>query len=399
MRRRSCLALLVALLLAAWCPAAARAGAPVVLNPNTAGSGLTSDPAGAIRTARGLIAQGKMQDAITSLETYVFGHPNEIAPRRFLGDLYFRTGQLDRAAFTYQEILASDGGDRETHNRLGTVYAIQNRVDDAIREFDKALPGTDSVSDLVALHQRKGDLATYEAQMKRTAERYPTDPALQSEVGQIYDALYEPYIAIIYFRRALDADPSDLSALNGLGVAYLDMHDYADAQEQFTECLRLAPGAYPCANDLGAAMLEAKQYADAQRMLERARSLAPERAETYVNFGFLADALGDWHRAAAYYAQSIAVDPYVREAYIDLALSYEDHKLYPLAEATLLKGLAAMADDGRFHVLLGIAYAGEGKRSLADDQFRLALSGTNPEAQRVARLQLPNASPTPLRTP
>ncbi len=393
MVRRSLLALLVALALGfgAW-PSAARAQLTTLqVNPDTVLDGFANDPQGAIRAARQLIAQGHMDQAIRALERYVTIHPGNLDPRRFLGDLYFRTGQLKRAAFTYREILRFNPGDKETHNRLGTVYAVENRIDDAIAQFNAALPGTDSVYDLVELHQRKGDFDSYRAQMDRLGSDFPNDPGIQSEVGQIYNAIHQPYEASMYFKRALDTDPNSLTALNGLGLSYLDMHDYVQAQTQFLTCLRVDPTAYPCEDDLGAALLEAKEYTRAKQALDRAHTLAPERAETYVNYGYLADARGDWERATAYYAQAIAIDPYVREAYIDLGLAYEEHKLYPLAEAALLKGLAAVTDDGRLHVLLGNAYAAQGERAKALAQYRLALAGTDPDAQRIARESLPRS--------
>ena len=398
MLRRSCYAVLAMLALGwAFLPSLARAQSTqtIEVNPDTVLDGFANDPQGAIRAARMLIAQGHMHRAIASLEAYVNAHPGNLDPRRFLGDLYFRTGQLSRAQFTYQEILKFNDGDKETHNRLGTVYAVENRIDDAIKQFNAALPGTDSVTDLVALHERKGDLSAYQAQMDRLAQDYPSDPGIQGELGQIYNAIHQPYEASVYFHRALDSDSQNLTALNGLGLAYLNMHDYADAEAQFKTCVRIDPAAYPCVDDLGATYLEAKQYDLAQKTLVRAQELAPERAETYVNFGYLADARGDWQRAAAYYAQAIGIDPYVRESYIDLALAYEDHKLYPLAQAALLKGLAAVTDDGRLHVLLGNAYEAQGEKAKAIEQYRLALAGTDPDALRIARESLPASSATP----
>src|SRR6185312_12485314 len=88
--------------------------------------GFPSDPEGAIRATRELIAAGNMSGAIKHLETYVFAHPKEWGPRRFLGDLYFRTGQIDKAQHMYEEILARQPLDKETHNRLGSVLAAEN---------------------------------------------------------------------------------------------------------------------------------------------------------------------------------------------------------------------------------------------------------------------------------
>lgn len=352
------------------------------------------DPVGAIERTRELIAAGKMDTAIKRLETYVAAHPYDIAPRRFLGDLYFRAGQIDRAKFVYQMILQNEPQDKETHNRLGTVYAVQNRVDDAIKEFNAALPGTDSVGDLVALHERKGDLRKYRDEMERIANQYPNDPVLQAELAQVYLAIHQPELASEYFGRALDQDPRNITARNGLGLAMMALHHYPGAAIEFQSCLGIAPRTYQCENNLGAAQLNAGDLTAAKKTLDIAFSIAPERAETFVNFGYLADAQGDWHAAVAQYAKAIAMWPYVREAYIDIAIAYEDHQLYPLAQAALLKGLASVPDDGRMRFLLGRAYAAQGKHDAAVEQFRLAAQGSDPEAAGIAKTEFAALSDT-----
>ncbi len=360
-----------------------------------------SDPKGAIAAARQLIAAGKLDLAIQSLARYVAVHPQEAAPRRFLGDLYFRAGNITQAKWTYEEILNEYPYDKETHNRLGTVYSVENDIDDAIKQFNEALPGTDSVGDLVALHERKGDLPKYRAEMEHLADVYPNDPALQGELAQVYMAIHEPVLAMRYFERALDQDPRDITALNGLGLAYMAEHQYPNAIKQFQACLGIAPETYQCENNLGAAQLNAGQLDVAKKALDIAFHLAPERAETFVNYGFYDDAKGDWRGAVADYAKAIAIWPYQREAYIDIALAYEAHDLYPLAQAALLKGLASVPDDGRMRFLLGRAYEAQGRRADALAQFRLAAQGTDPQAARIAKAEFtgmsPNATPTPQR--
>ena len=364
-------------------------------------NGFPSDPAGAIRATRELIASGDMSGAIRKLSMYVAIHPGEIAPRRFLGDLYFRTGQIARAQFVYEEILKFAPGDKETHNRLGTVYAEENRVDDAIAQFNSALPGTDSVDDLVELHVRKGDLDKYEIEVQKMARDFPTDPGIQAELGQVYYAIHQPAQAEVYYTRALDQDPRDLTALNGLGLALMDMHRYDEAVATFKTCLDVDPLAFQCQNNVGATYLEAKRISEAKVALDKAFKDAPERAETFVNYGYMADMQDDWQRAVAQYAKAIELYPYLREAYIDLALDYERHQLYVLAQAVLIKGIASVHDDGRLHVLLGDAYESQGDKSDALAQFQLGAKGSDATAVGIAtqRVSLLGASSTTTVSP
>lgn len=357
-----------------------------------------SDPEGAIRAARERIAAGDLSGAVKELEIYVVSHPGEAGPERFLGDLYYRQGRFDKAEAVYEHILAHNPGDRETHNRLGVVFATQNRVDDAIDQFNKALPGTDSVADLVAMHMRKGDLPQYRQEMQHLAQTEPTNADIQAEMGQVMAALHKPADALGYFMRALDSDPQNLTALNGLGLAYFDLQNFSEAEKDFSACLKIDEMNYTCTNNLGAAYLQAGQDAVAKPYLVRAHSLAPERPEALVNFGFLADRRGDWKRAVDYYVQATVVGPYLPEAYIDLGIDYENNNLYPLAEAALLKGIAAAPQDGRIRYLLAKAYASQGEKTLALEQLKIAEQSLDPDVARIAaeestRLETGKASP------
>jgi len=346
---------------------------------------LPSDPQGAMEAARELVAAGDLEGAIRGLSRYVAGHPGEIMPARLLGDLYYRRGDLGRAEAQYKAILALVPRDKETHNRLGSVYATQNRIEDAIDEFNRSLPGTDSVPDLVKLHMRKGDFSVYMAERERAAREYPTDPEWQLELGQVYEAVHRPDLAILYFRRALDQDPSSLFALNGLGLAFLDEDQYDSAIEDFQTCLRHDQYYYACADNLGAAYLESKRFAGAGSILAFAHKLQPERSEALVNLGYLADANGDWKKAVSYYIQAMTVYPYSPDSYIDLGYTYTVHGLYQLAQSALVKGLAVAPGDGRLHFLLGDAYARQGNQSLAEMQFRAAATSDDPDVKRLAQ--------------
>ncbi|MBV8372122.1 MAG: tetratricopeptide repeat protein [Candidatus Eremiobacteraeota bacterium] len=374
--------LLLGLLVAAGGRAAAQA--KIVNDPSIFEPVFVSDPQGAIQAARERIAAGDLAGAVKGLEVYVISHPGEAGPERFLGDLYYRQGRFDKAEEVYQRILAHNPGDRETHNRLGVVYATQNRVDDAIYQFDKALPGTDSVADLVAMHLRKGDLPQYRSQMQQIADSLPNNSDSQSEMGQILAALHKPAEALGYFMRALDSDPESLTALNGLGLAYFDLHNFTEAEKNFHECLRIDITNYTCTNNLGAAYLQAGDDDVAKPYLIRAHSLAPERPEALVNFGFLADRRGDWKSAVNFYVQATVVGPYLPEAYIDLGIDYEHENLFQLAQAALLKGIAAAPEDGRIRFLLAKAYASQGQKTLALDQLKIAEQSLDPDVARLA---------------
>ena len=357
----------------------------VEVNPQTRVQ-LPSDPQGAMDRARDRVAAGDLNGAIAALATYVAGHSGEVGPQRLLGDLYYRRGDLRKAEDTYREVLAYAPLDKETHARLGSVYATENKIDAAIAEFNRSLPGTDSVPDLVQLHLRKGDFKSYRVEREKAARDFPTDAEAQLELAQVYEALHQPLLAKQYFQRALDNDPNSLLALNGLGLADMDQNRYDDAIGEFNACLRIDQYNYACEDNLGATYLESARFPLAGAVLDRAHRMEPERGEALVNLGYLADVNGDWKKAISLYVQAMTVYPYSPDAYIDLGYTYNMHGLYQLAQAALVKGLAVAPLDGRLHFLLGDAYQHQGNEAMAEQQYKLAASSDDldPDVQKLA---------------
>jgi len=373
--------------------AAARADGPAVIHvPLNASQSpyFESTPEAAIRRARERVAQGDLRGAIHELALYVAAHPDEIAPARFLGDLYYRAGDLKEAEVTYTAILTRDPSDKETHDRLGVVYATEHRTDAAISEFEKSLPGTDAIDDLVVLHRIRGDLPAFRRQIEDAVRADPSDVLNRLELGELDLALHLDDAAERAFASALGSPIAlqRLAAYNGLGLVAFDELDWRRALPEFEACLKLDPEYYPCLVNAGAADLHLSRLDEARVVLERARTLEPERPEAWVNLGYLADDNGDWKTAIADYAQAIADGPYESDAYVDIGLDYIEHRLYRLAEAALLKGIACVPYDGRLHVLLGDVYSAEGLAGLAATQYRAAAGSDDAVARAVARERL-----------
>ncbi|MHB8462285.1 MAG: tetratricopeptide repeat protein [Vulcanimicrobiaceae bacterium] len=356
-----------------------------------------SDPQGAITRARQLVAQGKIAEAITWLSRYDQVHPREIAPNRFLGDLYFRNGDVKHAITLYLNVVREFPDDRETHDRLGVAYATQHRIDDAIAEFMKSLPSTNGIRDLATLHRIRGDFPQFRDSIEDAAVDHPFDAVVLDQLGELDLADSRPADATRAFARSLRNRPGFEAAENGLGLAAMAEHQYNDAVSQLRECVKEHSDYYPCWTNLGASYLHLHELAQAQSALSQARRIEPDGSEALVNLGYLADERGAWKSAVSYYAQAIMVGPYTPEAYIDVGLDYIGHRMYGLAEAALTKGVAFTPYDGRIHVLLGDVYKEQGQTNLAALQYHIAVESTNENARNIAQDRLDRMAgiPTP----
>ena len=344
-----------------------------------------NDPDAAIERARRSVAAGDLVRAIADLKRYVADHPGELAPGRYLGDLYYREGDLARAERTYRDIISIAPKDPATHDRLGGVLAAEDRIAEAIAEFTLSLPEGAAYGSLVELHRRRGDLDRFEADSRTLADAEPANARAQYAIGTILDAEHHPELAVTYLERASLLDGHSCPALTELGSAYSDTGRLDDAEHVLRRCLALDPSSYEATVDLGLVAIDRDRFDEAQTIFVHANELRPAAPEALVDLGYIADERNDWHLAVSYYLRAIGNNPLARDAYVDLGSNYEEHGLFALAEAAYLKGLSVSPRDGRLHYLLGVAYGDQGKRDLARTEYRAATASDEPEVASAAK--------------
>ncbi len=349
---------------------------------------LPSDPAGAVEQARKRVSSGDLDGAVKELALYVAAHPREIEPARYLADLYYRQSDFVSAERTLLAILTYAPKDRETHNRLGGIYAAQDKVAAAIDEFQKSLPSSGAFERLVELHRRRGDLAAFTERYRLEALARPSDAGAQFNYGKILVALRKPLEGSDYLQRALAIDGRSCQALSELGAAYLDLGQRAKALAVLQRCLYFEPANYAALVNLGIVYIEQGLIAKARDAFEQAARSRPDGPEALVDIGYLEDLQGRWQSAIQYYLKALALDPLSRDAYVNLGYDYDDHRLYQLAEAAFIKGLSISPNDGRLHYLLGVTYAEQGKTKLARGEYEQAKSSDEPDVVTAATRDL-----------
>lgn len=79
--------------------------------------------------------------------------------------------------------------------------------------------------------------------------------------------------AIVYFTKAIDADPEFCAAINDLGVTYLRLDRITPAIELFSKAITVDPHAPAAYINLAAAYVAQSRYADAEHTARRAKDL------------------------------------------------------------------------------------------------------------------------------
>ena len=214
-----------------------------------------------------------------------------------LGDLYLLSNDLKSAERAYLNVTNVASTDRETHERLGNLYAREDRLDDAISQFEKVLPDTSAFADLVRTHKRRGDLNTFVESYRQAAEAFPKNAVAEFQYGVILVDLYKPQFALPYLVAASGAAPRACPVQTELGDALVDVGRVDDGIVAIQRCLTEDPTDY---DGLRGARFRARFSRDAtvaRATLDRAVAVRPNRSEAIIDIGYIEDAAD--HRDAA----------------------------------------------------------------------------------------------------
>ena len=130
-----------------------------------------------------------------------------------VGRYYQGQNRLDQAIDAYRKALVLDSGFVDAHNALGAVYAAQGRLEEAVTEF------------------------------KIVVAALPVTSYAWSNLGYAYLLQGKPADAVAALERATAFDLTNQRALNNLGTALAQLGENAAANEKFARAAELATGA------------------------------------------------------------------------------------------------------------------------------------------------------------
>ncbi len=232
-----------------------------------------------------------------------------------------RAERFDEAQSFFKRILKDQEGDQDALLGLGEAFLGQNRLDDALREFEKvsqkaspSLRGR-ALQGQAIVWLRRGQHSKAEPVLNEVIN---LDPALWrawNGLGRVRDASKD-YVAARYaYRQAIDIDPRNAVLHNNLGFSLLASGDPAYAETSLRRALELDPEMGVAAANLRLALALQGRYVPAL-----AGAHASERARIMNNVGYAALLRGDHDKARSLFLSAMEVDPgFFKEAKRNLA--------------------------------------------------------------------------------
>jgi tetratricopeptide (TPR) repeat protein len=181
----------------------------------------------------------------------------------YLGLAYMSAGQEKQALECLERAARDNPSDPEVHYRLGRLYSMAGRMNDADREYK---------------------LYTDWQESRRIVERDGRD---------CKDALRTQPIARARLVCQPVADPKDSRRLILLGELYSENGAFGDALEPLEQAVRLEPESFEAWNSLGLSLFRLKRYQQALPPLRKASSLNPQFFGTLTLLASTLHMLGD----------------------------------------------------------------------------------------------------------
>lgn len=172
----------------------------------------------------------------------------------------------------------------------------------------------------------------------------------------------DPAKKLADYSEAIQAAPSEVSALRGRGMVYVQQGKFQEALADFDEALKLAPDHVPTIEAKAATLARLKRFDEALALLDRARKLAPHSVEPLVERARVFEFREDHAAALADLDQAERLDPgnpvvlllradiYRQMEEYEKAMADVDRalRLRPGLEMALRFRAALLADQGKY---------------------------------------------------
>ena len=248
--------------------------------------------------------QGKQKEALEAFEKCIQLVPEHPAAQNGLGQIYFSRREYDKAEKHFKMIASQ--ADAASWG-LGKLYLLKGRFEEALPIWERIAavnPTDESVKPFLAA-AKSAELSDELRQLiepPNASERAAFEGWRLFNTGQLAKAQDA-------FKKVLEDDPKNLSALNGLGFCLLNGGEPAEAKKHFKQCLKLEPEAAGPMNGLARCLKTEGKVDEAIEVWEQMveKSSEPNAGHSGLAYTYLEQKKYD--KAVTYFAQLVAANP------------------------------------------------------------------------------------------
>src|SRR5437762_739597 len=370
-----------------------------------------------VRELLGLVYSAQSQDARATqhLQKAVLLKPNSTPARTNLAANLARLGKFDLAAEQFKKAVELEPRSFDTNHNLGEAYVRSGKIADAASFLEKAQQINPSSYDngydlslayiqtgrladarqllqhllkrknTAELHNLLGEVEEKDGKFVPAANEYEIAAHMDPSEGNLFDWGSELLLhrtlgpAVEVFQQASDRYPASQRIMIGLGMALYARGNYDDAVKSLLRAADLNP------SDPGCYLFLSKAYdsspSQAAEVIERFRRFAelqPRNARALYYYAMslwkgkrAQDPSLDLRQIESLLNKSLALDPKLAEAHLQLGNLYSDQNKYAQAIPQYIRALELNFDLADAHYRLGQAYVRTGEKDRAQQQFQV----------------------------
>ncbi|MDR1837382.1 MAG: tetratricopeptide repeat protein [Treponema sp.] len=282
---------------------------------------------------------------------------------------------------------------RITENALdclnsGKDFYAEGRLDEAIREFDRAIAINANLTDAYFIrglaYYGKQDYDRVIADFTQVIRIDPNDASAYFYRGNAYYNKQDYDRAIADYTQTIRINPNHAGTYNNRGFAYYDKQDYDRAIADYTQAIRINPNYARAYNNRGLAYYNKQDYDRAIADYTQAIRIDPNYTYAYYNRGLAYGNKGDYDRAIADYTQAIRINPNDAALYNSRGWTYALKGDYDQAIVDANASLRIRPNDANTLHTRGYAYLGKRDydRAIADFEAALRIDPNNTDARQ-----------------
>jgi tetratricopeptide (TPR) repeat protein len=310
----------------------------------------------------------------------------ELAPESFdanhnLGEAYIRQGKIADATPYLERAQRIDASSYDNGYDLALAYISVGRTKDA-RSLLQALLNQKNTAEL---HNLLAEVEEKDGNFVVAANEYETAAHMDPSESNLFDWASELLVhrtlepSITVFRDAAQRYPQSSRLAIGLGMALYSLGKYDDAVTSLLRAADLSPSDARIYPFLSRAYDSSPSQADEViKRFRRFAELQPRngRAQYYYAMSLwkgkrAQDPGVDLHEVEALLKKSIALDPSLAEAQLQLGNLYSDQTHYTAAIPYYKRAIALNSDLADAHYRLGQAYVRTNQKDLAQPELAL----------------------------
>jgi len=273
----------------------------------------TKDPIVVVNRCRILMARGKLDEAIASLQRESKDAADSPLVHYFLGIANWRKGNIEQAKSQLQEASRIAPDLFEASNSLAELYLQAGNLSDAeqyARNSIRLRPTDPAIYLLLGtIYEQQNKLGLAREQFAIAEKLAPTDPAVHVRIAQTFSLQGSSAQAEKELDSALQLNPHDPEALGQLVELLKARKQSAKAFDRMKQYVKTYPDDAKGHLILGSLALTEKDYSLARPELERSIELDPKQAQSYLQLGQALHDQGQTDAAIQEYLKALDLQP------------------------------------------------------------------------------------------